>query len=246
MSAVGGTMNYIRIILVFCLLVMMSQGGLAWASLRANKVPGLEVTESPSHDYILKQAYYNLEADPAFNGSNFPPLEDILQNEGQYASTFGGLTGGSPDVTTPYSFHEYNPATDKGGAPAEAFYYHSSLKQNLMGVDAKKAPKDAAWLAHFIADMSCPSHVNGMPAEDLPDKIPLVLPEEVICYSLPENNSGMGRVGNSLGQKDKEQLISGIPTYAPIRGRGWFDNQANNWVYEYSHFKELAAKDKEG
>jgi hypothetical protein len=227
---------------------MVSHGALAWGSLRSNHVLGLENTYAPSHDYILEQSYYNLESDPAFAGSNFPSIEAILNNEGLYADAMGSLTGESPDVTAASSKHEYNPTTKRGGAPSEASKFYGSLKADLLVLDSARAAKDSAWLAHYIADLTCPFNINGMPPEDVPQENPLVLLDEDIGYPLPIANSGMGRIINSLsqGENPNAKLISGIPADAPVRGRGWYDNKASNWSYEYVHFRDLQSQDKDG
>ncbi len=266
-------MKYIQIIFLFCLLIMTSQGVLAWGSVRGNDVLNLESAIAPSHDYIDQRAYENLNNDAAFDGSGFPSFELISTNEGQYASSSGKVTGGSPDVTTAYSKHEYNPRTNKGGAPLEASMYYNSLKLNFD--NQEKAAHDAAWLAHYVADMSCPYHVNGMPPEDISQYWTLdnrlVLPEKVVGYPLPITNEGMGRINYSLGKEQYQDPFYPIPNMAgvfpddaPLRGRGWADygfevrvgpgnkpqpiksNSKENWSYEYSNFMGLRNKNNDG
>ena len=101
-------------------------------------------------------------------GSNFLALDQIMAHEGvvgEMSATldFGGH-GPGPDSAgaSPYSYHYYNPLTDRGGAPGAAsqFYF------DLLNPAGRDRAKGAAWAAHFIADMSVPYHIVGMPRDD--------------------------------------------------------------------------------
>jgi hypothetical protein len=93
-------------------------------------------------------------------------------------------TGPGPDNMTPYSWHYYNPRRTEGMAASAAACYFSNLQRALAGRPASSQPdactplrqqtsadvvdgppgKAAAYLAHFIADLSVSYHTNGMPA----------------------------------------------------------------------------------
>jgi hypothetical protein len=122
----------------------------------------------PTHQLIDRQAYLRLQQDPAMPGSNFLALDQIMAHEGvvgEMSATldFGGH-GPGPDSAgaSPYSYHYYNPLTDRGGAPGAAsqFYF------DLLNPAGRDRAKGAAWAAHFIADMSVPYHIVGMPRDD--------------------------------------------------------------------------------
>ena len=124
-----------------------------------------------THQEIDKQAYLLLQQDPAFKNSNFPSLPDILSYEG-VRSVFNekvfdmtGL-GPGPDAmhASPYSWHYYNPlaSKEKGKAPVAVsvqFYF-------FLSPENQERIKGACWAAHFLADMSVPYHVVGIPREE--------------------------------------------------------------------------------
>ncbi len=139
-----------------------------------------------THQYILRQAYALLEKDPAFYGNQrnqrlFPSLDDILAHEGIDLA----MRGLGPDAagSSYFSNHYYNPRLEKaeysydpalvgkdstsGFAPdmvrsnfmelANHFYETALNPRNISSLPAK----NAAWGAHFLADLSVPFHVNG-------------------------------------------------------------------------------------
>ena len=113
-----------------------------------------------SHQSICRVAFDLLRNHPSFtNDVKFPSLEDILNHSGVDAD----ITGLGPDNyhNVPYSKHVYNPALGAGKAPEAVFDHFDNLKRELTG-------KDAAYLAHFIQDLSVPYHVLGMPESDIP------------------------------------------------------------------------------
>lgn len=143
------------------------------------------LTLAQSHIYILEEAYKKLQADPAFPGSGFPELEAIKANEGvNWVASHaegGFLSGPGPDSTgnSDYSWHYYNPNTKKGAAPATAARYYIHLRKHMDHINrlaqdptAKgSAAHNAAYMAHFLADMSVPYHLTGMPAAEALAKI---------------------------------------------------------------------------
>jgi hypothetical protein len=101
------------------------------------------------------------------------------------AGIFGGegiLTGPGPDSDgkSPFSWHYFNPNTPTvGGLPKAVADHYDSLRGALvaknriydgpaMGADINRT---AAWLGHFIADMSCPYHLNGFSAAEAKSRI---------------------------------------------------------------------------
>jgi len=124
---------------------------------------------SPTHQVILTEAYNFLSQDPAFQGSGFLSLNSILLNEGVLVNVDYALdpsvVGPGPDATgaSPYQWHYYNPLTGKGRAPAAVQMYY---KQLVDLNDKNDKGKAAAWSAHFLADMSVPYHIVGMPSDE--------------------------------------------------------------------------------
>jgi hypothetical protein len=123
-----------------------------------------------THQYFLKMAYSRLMNERTVKnlknrGSfHFPEVEEILFHEGINRN----LKGNGPDNedNSSWSSHYYNPRTKRGGAPKAAADYYLKLKENLLKGQTTNAARDAAYMAHFIADLSCPYHVNGMPADE--------------------------------------------------------------------------------
>lgn len=131
---------------------------------------------SQTHQHILREAYRLLEAEPSFDAAVFPKLETILAHEGvNWANAeFSGqgvtgldislIDGPGPDSkgNSPFSMHYYNPSVQEGGAPQAASRYFTYLAEGMRTNKAELLPKSAAWSAHFLADMYCPYHVNGV------------------------------------------------------------------------------------
>lgn len=130
-----------------------------------------------THQHVVTEAYRLLSADPAFDPSKFPKLQDILTHEGvnwkniNYTGSGLGvmpdislLDGPGPDAkgNSPFSWHYYNPVTGEGNAPAAVKKYFYYLSEGMMGAGKESLPKAAAWSAHFLTDMYCPYHVVGM------------------------------------------------------------------------------------
>ncbi len=169
----------------------------------------------PTHQLIDRQAYLRLQQDPAFPESGFMPLDVILSQEGVYAQVsatldFGG-SGPGPDSNgaSPYSWHYYNPLTDRGRAPGAVsqFYF------DLLNPQSRDRGKGAAWAAHFLADMSVPYHIVGMPRDDafnrardsrgvieVPVTGPLLLYDNAMQGAIaPEGWGGMSDFSAALG-----------------------------------------------
>jgi len=112
-----------------------------------------------------------------------------------YFSYFGknafiqGLGPDSPGKSRD-SEHYYNPRTGKGDAPTSIASHYLYLTLLLLDLIQEEETEDklnqsaehAAYLAHFIADLSVPFHINGMPADEAAKKI----------------NSGNGVLGENI------------------------------------------------
>lgn len=258
-----------------CLLTLFCNDSFAWGSLNtASTLLGVPLNAS-SHQYILQEAYKNLEKnDPeVFVGSNFPKLNEIMKWEGQHLTLTWGTSGDGPDspeAKTKYSWHEYNPKTNKGEAPAQAADFYQNLESDFSQSKKGKDPaKDAAYLAHFIADVSCPYHVNGMPADDAknlefaakstgdlqlgyPTDNDVHLQSDQIGHCLEWTGKGMGRslfltdaeinrYHDTLWRTSSEYYFS-YPMGAPIRGSGGKDENGtpcNNWKKELNNWSNI-------
>lgn len=149
--------------LVFCALffLLIPQRGFSWGSF----------TDFETHQFLLKVAYDDLKQDPAIMDIGFPKLEDILAKEGVYfVGDQGMISGPGPDNpnTTPDSWHYYNPKIRMGGGPgAAAKYFKYMAKGRVTKVSADVLNQATAWSAHFMADMSVPYHVVGLPKSEL-------------------------------------------------------------------------------
>lgn len=118
---------------------------------------------------------------------HFPSLDQIQTYEGVHIIGRGGKpwfgkSGPGPDSEEHsfWSWHYYNPRTGEGNGPSQAAKYYERLREKLLHPDWEipvdfvergkphlypkdtTGARDAAYLAHFIADMSVPYHVNGM------------------------------------------------------------------------------------
>jgi hypothetical protein len=153
-------------LMVAAVLVLIPAVAFPWAS-----VAPYEET----HQYIVKTALGRLQADPAFSANSFPNFQQVEDYEGAVQSEDGRLTGLGADASgnSKYSEHYYNPAIpgqDKGQAPTAVARNFSTLAQDNLsgsksaaGNGSKTAAYSAAYSAHFLADIFCPYHVNGVP-----------------------------------------------------------------------------------
>ncbi len=144
------------------------------------------LTGARHHRYIASEAYKKLSADPAFAGSGFPALSAISAYEGvdilassalnPWGSKTGFFTGPGPDSTGNSHFreHYYNPVTQKGDGPATVALYYQTLRSALLNrrraisgtAFQANIPHTASYLAHFMADMTAPFHMMGMPGAE--------------------------------------------------------------------------------
>jgi hypothetical protein len=212
------TVNYRRRILALMALAILlvfpiSDPAMAWGSL----------TGSSSHQYILDEAYKKLQSDSAFPGSNFPTIESIQANEG-VEWVHGGLSGfifgstmwlqgAGPDSpgNSKDSMHYYNPRTGKGNASIMAANLYEKLKGEILAKSS--VGRDAAYMAHFIADVSVPFHINGMPASEAISKI------KSGKGTLGEDVAGVGQGGRDwMPELKKWQEV-----YNNSRAADWFD-----------------------
>lgn len=241
-------------VLLIGVLIFTCDNALAWGSVRTNKVDTLENMTAPSHDFIDKWAYNNLMDDPAWSREVFPDYfmeknknEDyskIYNNEGVDVDSSGHPSGSGPDSptqNTAYSWHEFNPRLNgglgAGKAPEQAAEWFKKLMKDLENEKMVAAAKDAAYLAHYVADVTCPVHVNGMPTTDadkLPATGPLPLDSNIVGAPLPISITGMGRAQTP---PSNERLIDVFPQGGAVRGTGGKGN--TNWSQEYNVWRNL-------
>jgi hypothetical protein len=126
-----------------------------------------------------------------------------MKNEGQEVKS-GNSVGNGPDsafMKTYYSEHDYNPDIVRGRAPESSASWYEELKTSLEKKDGK-ASKPAAYLAHYIADMTSPYHVNGMPEDMAKSDID----EKIVGEALSLSDKGMviwyEELKTSLEKKD--------------------------------------------
>jgi hypothetical protein len=225
---------------VFGLIILSCDFGLAWDSITENAIVPWFV--GPSHQYIDEQAYKNLEKDSAFAAvsDKFPKMNQILANEG--AGVSGDLSnlkisGPGPDSqnNSLYSYHEYNPRNQEGNAPRMAALYYDSMENGLMNGD--NISKDAAYLAHYVADVSSPFHINGMYSNEalkLPRSGNLLLGKDVIGYCLPVSNVGMGCPKYPLSYNN---ILP--PRFKDLQLRGSRGMNCTNWTHELNNWIPL-------
>jgi len=202
----------------------------------------------PTHQHVLKQAYRLLEADPAFTGSNFPTLDQILQHEGmawELGPTMGifgpnlvDIVGNGPDdeTKTDWSEHYYNPETEEGKAPTAVKNYYTALCEAMYGAVESTRPistaKAAAWSAHFLADMWVPYHVvgsSGDAARNVDYSGKYLLEDKItgpdFLYGAPgsEKEPGNGWGGGDNFAKAVERYVKYFNEGGPQEARDWFD-----------------------
>jgi hypothetical protein len=156
----------IAVVLIFGLLLMPRQA-FSYGVL----VP------AQTHQHIVKEAYRLLAADPAFDPTSFPKLDEILAHEGvnwvdvNYRGSGLGvipdvslLDGPGPDCkgNSPFSWHYYNPVIKEGNGPMATGKYFHYLSEGMLTNKRAAVPQAAAWSAHFLTDMHCPVHTVGM------------------------------------------------------------------------------------
>ncbi|GEM_PF-1979912 len=183
-----------------------------------------------THQHILREAYRLLAADPAFDPKTFPTLEQILACEGVSwvnveftgAGTTGldvsKIAGPGPDSkgNSPFSMHYYNPARGEGGGPAAVKRYFRYLAEGMLTGKREALPKSAAWGAHFLADMHCPYHVNG---------VSRATAEQILAAA---DRSGGGDSSVSLGDDVKGRVT--LSYLSPVK------SLSNNFRTELTRF----------
>jgi hypothetical protein len=158
--------------------LMLSVSAFLWLLLSPALAFGwASATGFETHQYILRTAYDELAKSNALPGSGFPVLADVLAHEGVYylgdgesiwSPSYVGGPGPDHPGTSNDADHYYNPRISRGGGPAAAARYYRYIAKGIASaVSADEAvKKGAAWGAHFMADMSVPFHVNGLPKTD--------------------------------------------------------------------------------
>jgi hypothetical protein len=157
--------------LLLFLLFIPSYTGFSWSS---TEYTGMFTT----HQFLTRMAYTYLEKHPMIQNRliHFPPLSKIETYCGLNLKLTGGqitIYGEGPDNPAKSSFadHYYNPDFPGGGAgsaPDRIQENYVSLCQDISASSADdNTARCAAYLAHYIQDMTCPFHVLGAPDNDL-------------------------------------------------------------------------------
>jgi hypothetical protein len=157
--------------LFFLLLFFPSYSGYSWSS---TELTGMFTT----HQFLTRTAYGYLEKHPMIRDHiiPFPPLAEIEKYCGLNIKVVGGgveKTGEGPDNPSKSSFadHYFNPTFPGGGrgnAPDRINENYAVLRTDIsVGTINDKTARSAAYLAHYIQDMTCPFHVLGAPDNDL-------------------------------------------------------------------------------
>jgi len=125
-----------------------------------------------THQFLGKVALLKLQEHPALRlfGFRFPSEQEIAKYSGVYADKDLKVHGEGPDnLDNSFdSWHFYNPRTKEGKAPECIASFLEELKKKLLkNRNPDEAAREAAYLAHFIQDMSCPFHTVGMPKSEL-------------------------------------------------------------------------------
>ena len=190
--------------------------------------------ETKTHHKIDEGAHVFAMQDAAFQGTPFPDTAAaIVAHEGVYAK---GKEGNGPDKegVSGYSEHYYNPNTDKGGAPQAISKWYKRLAEDLTIGNPGTAPRAAAWGAHYLADMSCPYHVIGMPGAEAKAayeaaKATGVLQLSVDVRGLPEiyGYQDTARQRNEIMKADEA---------GDMRPSGQYTIPNTNFLYEASNY----------
>jgi hypothetical protein len=159
-----------------CAMLICVTNAYAWSSLDTGHA-------FATHQFINEKAYKAIRKHPAFNSSGFPSLDDI-QRHGSVSissklsiSALGILpkptiVGLGPDVegNSYFSQHWYNPANKQGKAPETINKLHADLSEALNQTSGNHSEEKilennahlAAYVAHYMQDMTCPMHVSGI------------------------------------------------------------------------------------
>lgn len=153
--AKGGTGSAYRLLLTLIFLLSFPSASFSWGAIK---------DYAETHQYILREAMKLAASDPAFV-QRFPSAAELMNNDFVIVTALG-KSGPGPDVdgASPYSWHYFNPRTGKGLAPKKVADFFSVMMHKR--VRGESQAREAAWAAHFLADMFVPYHVTGMPEEE--------------------------------------------------------------------------------
>jgi len=127
-----------------------------------------------THQFLTRMAYAYLEKHPMIRDHiiAFPPLAEIEVYCGlniKITSNSKTIIGEGPDnpIRSSFADHYYNPSFPGGGAgnaPDRINELYAGLCSDVTAaVTNAKTARHAAYLAHYIQDMTCPFHVIGAP-----------------------------------------------------------------------------------
>jgi len=150
-------------LLLFC-FIPGPRPAFPWPSESSNPSP---VALPLSHETLCEAAYDALlkdpalRPDPAFPPPVFPARDAIVAQAG----------GPDKDRSVPYSHHVFNPTfmspQERGSADTAVRSIHRELSDRMLksygqAFEPAEAAKAAAWLAHYVQDLTSPYHVLGM------------------------------------------------------------------------------------
>ena len=192
----------IALVLVACSLAVTRGTAHGWSSaIGAVNMPVLRAFSTSAfgtHQFLTERARQLLAEHPVLRAGfiRFPEAEELALN----GSIILDQTGLGPDnpENSQYSWHWYNPnlqyekGMENGKTPKLVEEYFQNLKNifkfralnepppppppnnisNMFGAP-HDAAHEAAYLAHFVQDMTCAFHVVGMPIAPLPDPGPI-------------------------------------------------------------------------
>ncbi|OFZ13295.1 MAG: hypothetical protein A2X86_16225 [Bdellovibrionales bacterium GWA2_49_15] len=198
-----------------------------------------------THQFLLDVAYDQLKQDPAFQESGFPTLEKIYANEGVFyvsddpSTGISVISGPGPDNpnSTPDSWHYYNPILDRGNGPATtARFFKYLARGQVTSTSEATVEKSAAWSAHFMADMSVPYHVVGMPLADFKtealDSSGNLLPQVIFSNVISDDRFLMNYQGVGTHSADWVQEAGRFYEDSKVRSYAdWFDPWYWNGVW---------------
>lgn len=186
-----------------------------------------------THEFLCDRAYDELEKHPAFEYIHFPSREKIRE----YSGINFKKQGKGPDnpKLTKYSEHYYNPRNEQGKAPASVLREYNDLKNSLrelmiaggdpdtttkekLNTISETAARSAAWSGHFIQDMTCPFHVNGMMRDKV--KTNNVPSEQELFKSMGPYSQSMNVPWTKLVERFREDKHKHSDWFDPVYWNG--------------------------
>ena len=209
---------------VLCLVLLCFIPGPRHAfSWPANALVQLE----QSHESLCEAAYDALQKqpamrpDPTYPAPVFPPRDAIVKQVGDP----------DRDTSVPYSNHVFNPKFSndpraRGNADKAVQSQHKELSDLMLesygqAFKPAEAAKAAAWLAHFVQDLTSPYHVLGMPGS------------HVLSMTIDSRTTGPQTATHKLLVGMDTLLLRFQKHQQEQKNVDWFDP----WYYDYNDRK---------